>query len=120
MPYLPVVESASPSSERGWWWRRLAEHFLRSSDAALDAVEDILRSKPTDSYSAARGVFLVWLKEIKSAEIAYGVSNFDGVPGRIRTCDAGIRRPALGGLQSCSSVLESLSTNWHLHRNHTT
>ena len=44
-----VVESASPSSERGWRWRGLAEHFLRSSDAALDAVEDILRSKPKDS-----------------------------------------------------------------------
>ena len=35
----------------------------------------------------------------------------DGVPGRIRTCDAGIRRPALRCLGCRSNALQSLSIN---------
>ena len=49
--------------------------------------------------------------EIKEPQ-SLAVKEFEnGVPGRIRTCDAGIRRPALRGLRCLPDALQSLCIN---------
>jgi len=58
--------------------------------------------------AAENGVFFLEIKNPQSL----AVKGFnDGVPGRIRTCDAGIRRTALRGLGCRSNAPNSLAIN---------
>ena len=56
---------------------------------------------------AEENVEFVW--EIKNPQLLAVKGFGDGVPGRIRTCDAGIRRTVLGRLPGGSDALEALS-----------
>ena len=58
---------------------------------------------------AGENVKFIW--EIKNPQSLAVKGFYDGVPGRIRTCDAGIRRPALRGLRCLPDALQSLYIN---------